>query len=122
MADIITADLAAWLRDPSLEDDASLVQIVELTNEVINDAWTNPVDPAPVHVKMLALSIAARAWVNSPAQANLESTSVSIDDGSTTRRYRAPSRLGVYLTADEVATLNGEARTRSVRLVMYGEV
>lgn len=123
MATIITAaDLAAWLRDASLETDASLIQIVGLTNDLITELWDDPVEPVPVNIKMLGLSVAARAWVNSPAQSNVESTSVRIDDGGTTHRFRAPARLGVYLTADETALLNGEQRTRSVRLVMYGEV
>jgi hypothetical protein len=121
--DIITAaDLAAWLRDTSLATDDSLEQIVELTNDLITDSWTDPDDPVPVRIKMLALSIAARAWVNSPALSNVESTSVRVDDAGTTQRFRSPARLGVYLTADELALLNGEQRTRSVRLTIYGEV
>lgn len=121
--DIITAaDLAAWLRDASLESDASIIQIVELTNDLITDSWTDAEDPVPVRIKMLALSIAARAWVNSPALANVASTSVRVDDGATDTRFRSPGRLGVYLTADELALLNGEQRTRSVRLTIYGEV
>lgn len=121
--DIITAaELASWLRDPSLEDDESLIQIVELTNDLITELWTDPEEPVPVRVKMLALSVAARAWVNNPATSNVESTSVRVDDGATTDRYRSPARSGIYLTADEAALLNGEPRTRSVRLVAYGEV
>lgn len=124
MAEVISAaDLAAWLRDPSLESDASLVQIVDLTNALLTDEWTDPVDPVPARITMLALSVAARAWVNNPAMANVASRSVSVDDAATgTTRFRQADRFGVYLTADELALLNGEQRTRSVRLVMYGEV
>jgi hypothetical protein len=123
MADVLTAaDLAAWLRDPALEENASLVQIMELVNELFVDEWTTPVDPAPARVRLLALSVGARAWVNSPSASNLESTSVSVDDGSTTKRFRSPARFGVYLTSDEVAALNGSHRSRSVRLISYGEV
>lgn len=121
--DIITAaELASWLRDPSLATDDSLEQIVELTNDLITEEWVDPVDPIPVRVKTLALTIGARAWVNDPSTSNVESTSVRVDDGSTTDRFRSPSRAGVYITSDEVASLNGERRTRSVRLVAYGEV
>jgi hypothetical protein len=119
---ITTTDLASWLRDSTLQGDESLLQIVDLTNDLITEAWTDPTTPTPVRVTMLALSVAARAWVNSPVTANLESTSVSVDDGSTTRRFRNPSRVGVYLTDDETALLNGEQRTRSVRLIKDGVV
>jgi hypothetical protein len=123
VVDIIVAEeLASWLRDSSLVDDASLEQIVDLVNNLIAEAWVTPEDPVPARVTLLALSIGARAWVNSPAMSNLSSTSVTVDDGSTTEKYREPSRVGVYLTADEVALLNGERRARSVRLVAYGEV
>lgn len=123
MADVINpADLASWLRNPSLSGDASLIQIVGFVNNLIADEWTDPEDPAPARVKLLALSIGARAWVNSPGSANLESTSVSVDDGSTTHRYRSPAQSGVFITSDEIAVLNGQPRLRSVRLVSYGEV
>ena len=120
--DVITAaDRASYLRDPSLETDASLIQVVDLVNALLTEKWATPVTPAPVEVTLLALSIGARAWINNPALANVESTSVSVDDGATTERYRSGGRAGVYLTSDEVALLNGERRTRSVRLVAYGE-
>lgn len=121
--EIITAeDLASWLRDESLIGNTSIEQIVDLTNSLLTEEWVDVNVPVPVRVRMLGLSVAARAWVNNPATANLESTSVSVDDGATTRRYRSPSRLGVFLTSDEVALLNGEQRTRSVRLIVHGEV
>jgi hypothetical protein len=119
---ITAAELASWLRNSALEDDPSLIQIVELTNDLITEKWVDPEDPVPVEVKLLALSIAARAWANNPSASNVESTSVRIDDGATTNRFRSASRGGVYLTSDEVALLNGEPRQRSIRLVAYGEV
>lgn len=121
--DIISAaDLASWLRDTSLATNDSLEQIVGLTNDLITEEWVDPVDPIPVRVTTLALTIGARAWVNNPATSNVESTSVRVDDGATTDKYRSPSRMGVYITSDEVASLNGERRTRSVRLVAYGDI
>lgn len=118
---IIPDDLASYLRDDSLAEDSSLGQIVDLVNALITEAWADPEDPVPARVTLLALSIGARAWVNSPATINISSSSVSVDDGTATDRYREPSRAGVYLTSDEVALLNGQRRTRSVRLVAYGQ-
>ena len=44
--DVITAaDLASYLRDPSLEDD--LAQIVALTNGLIAEEWSSPGRPRP---------------------------------------------------------------------------
>jgi hypothetical protein len=124
VADVIdAAALAAWLRDSSLADDASLGQIVTFTNALFDEEWANPTDPVPVKVTLLALSVAARAWAFDPSRANVESVSRSLDDASRTERYRtSDGHGGVYLTSDEVALLNGERRSRSVRLVAYGEV
>jgi hypothetical protein len=119
---ITAADLASWLRNPALATDPSLTQIVGLTNDLITEKWTDPEDPPPVEVTLLALSVGARAWAYDPAASAVESRSVRIDDGATTDRFRSPSHGGVYLTSDEVAALNGESRQRSIRLVTYGEV
>lgn len=123
MSVIITAaDLASWLRDPSLETDASLVQIVTLTNDLVTEEWATPVTPVPTKITLLALGVAARAWVNDPSKANLESLTRGLDDATRTERYRSSAADGtVYLTGDELAILQGKRSPRSVRLVAYGE-
>lgn len=122
MVDIITAaELASYLRDDSLAGNASLEQIVELTNDLLTEEWTTPVDPIPVKIKLLALNVAARAWVYDPSKSNLESFTRALDDASRTERYRASSTNGsIYLTEEEEAILNGRKRNRSVRLTIYG--
>jgi hypothetical protein len=119
---ITTAELASWLRDPALEDNPSLEQIVDLVNELVNEEWASPADPVPARIRLLALSVGARAWVNDPSKTNLESLSRQLDDAARTERYRASAvNAGVYLTGDELAILHGKRRSRSVRLVAYGE-
>lgn len=121
--DIITAaDLASWLRDASLATNDSLEQIVDLTNELVTEEWANPIDPVPARITLLTLGVAARAWVNDPSRAHVESVTRSLDDASRTERYRTSSSSGtVYLTDDELAVLQGKRPPRSVRLVAYGE-
>lgn len=115
-------DLASYLRDDSLAEDPSLIQIVDLVNDLIEDNWTDPQIVVPARVKLLALNVSARAWAWNPASAHLESITRSIDDGSRTERYRAGSSSGsVYLTDDELLVLRGKSSVRSVRLVNYGD-
>jgi hypothetical protein len=116
-------DLADYLRDSSLASDAALIQIVDLVNDLVNDNWSTPADPAPARIRLLALNVGARAWAWNPASANLESITRSIDDGSRTERYRSGSSLGsVYLTDDELLLLRGKPSVQSVRLVNYGDL
>ena len=124
MVEFITeVELASYLRDPSLATDASLVQLVEFANELLTEEWTTPVVPIPVKVKLLALNVAARAWVNNPSLSNIESYTRSLDDASRTERYRASSHDGsIFLTESEEALLNGRSRRRSIRLTIYGQV
>lgn len=121
--DIITAgDLASWLRDPDLATNESLLQVVDLTNELVNEEWATPASPVPTRIRLLALNVAARAWGHNPATAHLESVTRSIDDASRTERYRSSTADGsVYLTDSELALLHGRRPTRSIRLVSYGE-
>lgn len=122
MAVITAAELASWLRNPDLTTDPSLVQIVGLVNDLIDEEWVDPEDPVPVRITLLALGVAARAWTHNPATSHVESITRSIDDGSRTERYRTSTADGsVFLTAAELAILNGEPVTRSLRLTIYGE-
>ena len=119
---ITAAELASWLRDPALESNDSLIQIVGLANDLVTEEWTNPSDPVPARITLLTLGVAARAWVNDPSKANLESLTRGLDDASRTERYRSSAADGtVYLTGDELAILQGKRQARSVRLVAYGE-
>lgn len=121
MAIILASDLASYLRDDSLAP--QLEQIVALTNQLVEEEWSNPVDPVPARITLLTLSVAARAWVHDPSKAHLESLQRSIDDGSRTEKYRSAGNQGsVYLTPDEAALLHGSARVRSIRLIKPGDV
>ena len=122
MVDIITAEsLASYLRDDTLVASPSLAQVVELTNALLTEEWATPVDPIPVKITLLALNVAARAWVYDPSTANLESLSRTSDDGSRTEKYRtAIENSSVYLTESEEALLNGRKARRSIRLTIYG--
>lgn len=123
VAIITAAELASYLRDDTLVSNTSLVQIVTLTNGLVTEEWTTPVDPVPLKIKLLTLNVAARAWVNDPSKSHLESYSRSLDDASRTEKYRASSENGsVYLTETEEALLNGRSRNNSVRLTIYGQV
>lgn len=120
---ISAADLASYLRDSSLASNASLQQIVTWTNALVTEEWATPVTPVPTKITLLALNVAARAWVNDPSRANVESVSRSLDDASRTERYRSTANQAgaVYLTEAEQAILAGRTYRRSVRLVTYGE-
>lgn len=122
--EIISAeDLALRFRDSSLADDESFAQVVDLTNELLTEEWTDdPVSPAPIKIRLLALGVAERAWTHDPATANIESITRSADDASRTERYRSSgSNSNIFLTDAELAVLQGRRLTRSVRLVSYGE-
>lgn len=122
--EIISADdLALRFRDASLADDDSFVQVVDLTNELITEEWTDtPVGPAPIKIRLLAFGVAERAWTHDPSTANIESITRSADDASRTERYRSSgSNSNIFLTDAELAILQGRRTTRSVRLVSYGE-
>lgn len=122
MAVTTAAELASWLRDASLETDPSLVQIVGLVNDLIDEEWADPVDPVPVRIKLLALGVAARAWTRNPSTTHVESETRTLDDASRTVRYRtSTSNDSVFLTDAELAILNGEPVNRSLRLTIYGE-
>lgn len=120
--EIITAvELASYLRNDDLATDASLIQIVGLTNDLLTEEWTTPADPIPVKIKLLALNVAARGWTHNPATAHLESLSRTLDDAMRTERYRTSSESGsIFLTEAEEALLNGRKQRRSVRLTIYG--
>lgn len=116
-------ELASYLRDDTLSENESLIQIVDLTNALVSEEWTTPVDPIPVKVTLLTLNVAARAWVNDPSKSHIESYSRTLDDASKTEKYRTSAANGsVYLTESEEALLNGRRARNSMRLTIYGQV
>lgn len=105
MVDIITAsELASWL---TRDETANLTLAVELTNEIVSDAWsdTEKALPAPAWVRAIALNVASRAVVNPKG---LSSETRSWDDVSRTERFEgsaAAKQQGVFLTDEERADL-----------------
>lgn len=123
MSVITAAELASYLRNPDLVSDPSFVQIVSLTNDLIDEAWAAPAYPVPVRITLLGLDVAARAWSFDPTTAHLESYTRTLDDASRTERFRTKGDGGrVYLTAAEASLLRGAPAVRSVRLVRPGDV
>lgn len=116
---ITGSELAAYLGVEAT-DQHNLV--VDLTNALIEDAWEDPETPVPPRVKALAYAVAARA-VSNPR--GLSSWTLSWDDVTRTERSHEAARVGVFLTDDELATLNppplaATRRARSIRLHVPG--
>ncbi len=102
-------ELASYLGQDWGDD---LTLITELVNGVITDAWLEPADPAPAHVRALAFTVAARAASN---RKGLTSWTLSWDDTTRTERTGEAARAGIYLTDAEKADLNPEVATRTRR-------
>lgn len=105
MVDIITdEELASYLQ---VEVNPSITLMVEKTNELVTEAWTDAAAPAPTRVWAVAINVAARA-VSNPK--GLTSWTRSWDDISRTERVEggALRKLGLYLTDEELLELNGE--------------
>ena len=125
MADVITTTtLSAYLEDEAILTSTRASEIVDLTNSLIDEEWANPEDPVPARIKMLAYTVAARAYYNKPGRGPLESLTRSFDDSSRTERYAVTvgeaNGHDVFLTDDELALLRGTARRRvgSIRVAV----
>lgn len=98
------------------ETDA-LKQLAERTNEIIAEKWANPTNPAPASVKIIAFNAAMRVATNPKG---LTSWTRSWDDITRTERIEGARRLGLYLSDEELAELNGTQpltrRAKSIRL------
>jgi hypothetical protein len=110
MADIITiTDLSEWLDDETLASSARAGKIVRFTNNLINEAWSNPVSPVPTWVEIIAIEVASRAWAAKPGRGPVESLTRSFDDSSKTERYAVMAKdanaHSVFLTDDELDKL-----------------
>ena len=94
---------------------AGLTQIADRTNELIDDMWVKPegFDPAaiPARVKNIAHNAAMRVASNPKG---LTSWTRSWDDITRTERIEGARRLGLYLTDEELAELNGSSPTTRV--------
>lgn len=105
--------LASFLGVPLTE---TLTLIAELTNELVEDEWDNPVNPPPASVRIVAFNVAVRAGSNPKG---LTSWTRSWDDITRTERVEGARRMGIYLTDDEKTDLNGTpvAETVAVRSI-----
>ena len=122
-------ELGAYL-DPVNVDTPRGALVITLVNGLFEEKWLNPPtdpDAIPSSVKVLALEVAARALASTPGRGQVESVTRGFDDSTRTERYavQARERNGVYLTAEELADLNGNAakrtrRPRSIGLLVPG--
>lgn len=114
---VITAEQLIAYPGAGSPSQANAEFYTDLVNELITEGWVEPVDPVPTKVKAVALEAAGRASRNPKG---LISWTKSVDDGSRTERVaETAARVGVYLTADEWADINGARRTRRRR---YGTI
>lgn len=105
MCDIITdSELASYLQT---DVTPQITLITNKTNELVTEAWNDPVDPAPARVWTVAINVATRA-VSNPK--GLTSWTRSWDDVSRTERVEGGGerKYGLFLTDDELIELNGE--------------
>lgn len=107
-------DLAVALGS---DETPALIALAARTNELVEEKWSSPVDPIPPSVKIIAFNAAMRVATNPKG---LTSWTRSWDDITRTERIEGARRLGLYLSDDELAELNGTSpRTRvakSIRL------
>lgn len=113
------ADLATYLGE---SESGTLDNIADRTNSLITEAWATPVDPSPAWVVNIAYDVALRAGANPKG---LTSQTRSWDDVTRTERWEAAARVGVYLTDEEYALLQGQVATEggkagSIRLSIPG--
>ena len=103
MVDVISdTDLASYL---GAEVNGQLSLIVTKTNELVTEAWADPVEPVPTRVWSVAINVAARALSNPKG---LTSWTRSWDDISRTERVEGDRRFGLFLTDEDLAELNGD--------------
>ena len=102
--------LAAYVGSPETEQ---LQQIAELTNNLIDDEWLVKVTPIPARVLVIAQNVAVRAAANPKG---LTSWTRSWDDITRTERVEGARRMGIYLTDDEMAELNGVTAVGGVKV------
>lgn len=103
---LTVSELRTYIRDDDAPAEA-LSQIVELTNDLVDQNIGPTGDRESVEVRLIRLNVAARAWHN-PAGA--QSYSAGLDDWQESYRFAAgPAGAGIYLTDRERAVLAGAA-------------
>lgn len=118
--DIITGtELKNYLGASIVVDPARLALIVELTNGLVEEKWTNPTpDDIPIWVRAITFEVAARPLRNPGGHA---SVTRHVDDASRTERLAdAAARAGVFLTVEEETRLANTGRARGKR--RYGTI
>lgn len=114
-------DLALYLRDVGLASNPNFQYLVDLANGVVEDEWSEPVDPAPPAVIAVVCEVVRRAWDNPKG---LSSWTRSIDDASRTERLSDQrARAGLYLTDEDYAVLHAVAvpvtrKARSIQMTV----
>lgn len=104
MAVITGADLASY---PGFRGDSNTLEPYAISaSELVEEAWTSPVNPVPAWVKNIAKAVAARAFWNPKG---LEMLSRQIDDAKRTETFGkdGAGRIGFYLTEAERSELAG---------------
>ncbi len=113
---VTAPSLAAYIGSPETEQ---IQQIADLVNDLVFDEWLTPVEPIPARVRSIALNVAIRAAANPKG---LTSWTRSWDDITRTERVEGARRMGIYLTDDELAELNGVLAgskvVKSIRMVI----
>lgn len=101
------------------EENEQIRQIVQLTNQLIDDEWVEKTTPVPARVRVIAQNVAVRAAANPKG---LTSWTRSWDDITRTERVEGARRMGIYLTDEERDELNGVTATakvvRSIRMAI----
>lgn len=104
---VTAADLAPFTSSTDFD------RTIDLVNQLVGEAWKNPVEPVPAHIKVIALDVATRALGNPQG---VESTTKSSDQTSKTVRFvssRTETERRLYLTDEEARVLAGLPRRRS---------
>ena len=89
----------------------ALIALAARTNELLDEKWYAPVVPVPASIKIIAYNAAMRVASNPKG---LTSWTRSWDDITRTERIEGARRLGLYLSDEELAELNGTAPTTRV--------
>lgn len=105
---VTPTDLAVAL---GTEETPALVALANRANELVDEKWAEPVDPVPASIKIIAFNAAMRVATNPKG---LTSWTRSWDDITRTERIEGARRLGLYLSDEELAELNGTAATTRV--------
>lgn len=111
---VTPGDLAVSLGS---DETPALIALANRTNELVEEKWADPVDPIPASVKIIAFNAAMRVATNPKG---LTSWTRSWDDITRTERIEGARRLGLYLSDEELAELNGTMpltrKAKSIRL------